>query len=163
MPVNIFITFIFGSALAWLLIKITRTPRHLQGVVIGCCSAGGNSMYDFGTGGKPSERCFPVLILSFSMLAFGLKGSNASVSVVVGILAVRSMFLPLLGIVVVKVANRFGMVGSDTLYQFVLMLQYAVPPATAVGTITQFFQLGQSESSVIMLWSYATASFSLTL
>ncbi|KAK6271108.1 hypothetical protein POUND7_008206 [Theobroma cacao] len=325
MPVNIFITFIFGSALAWLLIKITRTPRHLQGVVIGCCSAGnrGNLLHimipaiceesnnPFGdssvcsthaeayaslsmavgaifiwsyvysvmrmysaispnsprdTSGSqtftegcegflPIKDCdssddytvqdelllntsgggkIPILnrikmimgtidlkkvfaptaiaavvgfitgivspirklmigesaplhaidtsayllgstlnghkkhfshqeIKSLKLVLAGLKGSNASVSVVVGILAVRSMFLPLLGIVVVKVANRFGMVGSDTLYQFVLMLQYAVPPATAVGTITQFFQLGQSESSVIMLWSYATASFSLTL
>ncbi|EOY18974.1 Auxin efflux carrier family protein, putative [Theobroma cacao] len=289
MPVNIFITFIFGSALAWLLIKITRTPRHLQGVVIGCCSAGnrGNlllimipaiceeSNNPFGdssvcsthaeayaslsmavgaifiwsyvysvmrmysaispnsprdTSGSqtftegcegflPIKDCdssddytvqdelllntsgggkIPILnrikmimgtidlkkvfaptaiaavvgfitgivspirklmigesaplhaidtsayllgqaaipcmtlILGANLLR-GLKGSNASVSVVVGILAVRSMFLPLLGIGVVKVANRFGMVGSDTLYQFVLMLQYAVPPATAVG------------------------------
>ncbi|XWS66270.1 hypothetical protein CRYUN_Cryun05aG0185100 [Craigia yunnanensis] len=40
MPVNIFITFIMGSALAWLLIRITKTPKHLQGMVIGCCSAG---------------------------------------------------------------------------------------------------------------------------
>lgn len=40
MPVNILLTFIIGSVLAWILIKITRTPPHLQGLVIGCCSAG---------------------------------------------------------------------------------------------------------------------------
>ncbi|XP_022764618.1 protein PIN-LIKES 3-like isoform X3 [Durio zibethinus] len=40
MPVNIFITFIIGSVLAWILIRITKTPKHLQGMVIGCCSAG---------------------------------------------------------------------------------------------------------------------------
>ncbi|KAK3224388.1 hypothetical protein Dsin_011413 [Dipteronia sinensis] len=28
------------SALAWILIKITGIPPHLQGLVIGCCSAG---------------------------------------------------------------------------------------------------------------------------
>lgn len=40
MPVNILLTFIIGSILAWILIKITKTPPHLQGLVIGCCSAG---------------------------------------------------------------------------------------------------------------------------
>lgn len=40
MPVNILLTFIIGSVLAWILIKITKTPPHLQGLVIGCCSAG---------------------------------------------------------------------------------------------------------------------------
>ncbi|XP_065632905.1 protein PIN-LIKES 1 [Quercus suber] len=40
MPVNILLTFIIGSALAWILVKITRTPKHLHGLVIGCCSAG---------------------------------------------------------------------------------------------------------------------------
>ncbi|KAI9161266.1 hypothetical protein LWI28_015880 [Acer negundo] len=38
--VNILLTFLIGSALAWILIKITRTPPHLQGLIIGCCSAG---------------------------------------------------------------------------------------------------------------------------
>ncbi|KAE8661382.1 Proteasome subunit alpha type-6 [Hibiscus syriacus] len=28
------------SALGWMLVKITRTPRHLQGLVIGCSSSG---------------------------------------------------------------------------------------------------------------------------
>ncbi|XVF23416.1 hypothetical protein REPUB_Repub13aG0036000 [Reevesia pubescens] len=40
MPVNLLLTFVIGSILAWLLIKITRTPKHLQGIIIGCCSAG---------------------------------------------------------------------------------------------------------------------------
>ncbi|GFZ09523.1 auxin efflux carrier family protein [Actinidia rufa] len=40
MPVNILLTFIIGSALGWVLVKITRTPKHLQGLVISCCSAG---------------------------------------------------------------------------------------------------------------------------
>lgn len=40
MPVNILLTFIIGSALGWILVKITRTPKHLHGLIIGCCSAG---------------------------------------------------------------------------------------------------------------------------
>uniref|UniRef100_A0A7C9EED4 Uncharacterized protein n=1 Tax=Opuntia streptacantha TaxID=393608 RepID=A0A7C9EED4_OPUST len=40
MPVNILITFVIGSALGWLLVKLTRSPRHLKGLIIGSCSAG---------------------------------------------------------------------------------------------------------------------------
>ncbi|XP_024980389.1 protein PIN-LIKES 1-like isoform X2 [Cynara cardunculus var. scolymus] len=40
MPVNILLTFIIGSALGWMLVKITRTPQHLHGLVIGSSAAG---------------------------------------------------------------------------------------------------------------------------
>ncbi|KAG6677261.1 hypothetical protein I3842_14G016900 [Carya illinoinensis] len=40
MLVNVLITFLIGSALAWILIKITRAPQHLQSLIIGCCAAG---------------------------------------------------------------------------------------------------------------------------
>ncbi|XWS08079.1 hypothetical protein CRYUN_Cryun41cG0047800 [Craigia yunnanensis] len=40
MPLNILLTYLIGSALGWILIKITKTTKHLQGVVIGCCCAG---------------------------------------------------------------------------------------------------------------------------
>ncbi|RVW29561.1 Protein PIN-likeS 3 [Vitis vinifera] len=40
MPFNILITFVIGSALGWLLVKLTRAPQHLRGLVLGCCAAG---------------------------------------------------------------------------------------------------------------------------
>ncbi|CDP07249.1 unnamed protein product [Coffea canephora] len=40
MPFNILITFLVGSVLGWLVIQMTRAPRHLHGLVIGCCAAG---------------------------------------------------------------------------------------------------------------------------
>lgn len=40
MPLNIILTFILGSMLGWVVIQITRTPSHLRGLVLGCCSAG---------------------------------------------------------------------------------------------------------------------------
>lgn len=40
MPVNILLTFIIGSALAWILVKITRAPQHLRSLIIGSCAAG---------------------------------------------------------------------------------------------------------------------------
>ncbi|KAJ9541230.1 hypothetical protein OSB04_027736 [Centaurea solstitialis] len=93
----------------------------------------------------------------------GLKGSGISLRIVFGIVAVRFVFLPLCGILIVKGALYLGLVHADPLYIFVLLLQYALPPAMNMGTITQLFGAGQSECSVIMLWTYSLASISLTL
>ncbi|KAH7849768.1 hypothetical protein Vadar_022734 [Vaccinium darrowii] len=318
MPVNILLTFIIGSALGWILVKITRTPKHLHGLVIGCCSSGnlGNllliivpavcdeSNSPFGDSstcttngdayaslsmaigavciwtyayniiristskrndsispGETSEslteplvskhsqrpedyeaqaespptrsedkvpvltkiqqhmnnfaekinlkRMFapsviaaivglsvgvitplrkliigdsaPLRVLESSAtlvgeaaipsitlilganLLKGLKRSEIGLWVLIGINVVRYIALPLCGILVVKGANHFGLVGTDALYQFVLLLQYALPSAMNIGTITQLFEVGESECSVIMLWNYAVASLFLTL
>lgn len=40
-----------------------------------------------------------------------------------------------MGIVVVRGALRFGLVHPDPLYQFVLLLQFALPPALNIGII----------------------------
>ncbi|MBA0692408.1 hypothetical protein Goari_009974 [Gossypium aridum] len=318
MPLNVLLTFVFGSILAWLLIKITKTPKHFRGIVIGCCSAGnlGNlplimvpavceepnnpfgdpsvcsllarpyASLSLAMGGiliwsyvfgmmrlytnegteneTPSEtvavsstelavlpstnthtismhptpsdativkmsawkkimqqmkiiskkvdlkKVFaptavaaivgfiigivspirklmignkaPLRVIDSTAYMFGeaaipcmslimganllrgLKGSEVSRSVIIGIITVRNILLPALGIGVVMAARTWGLIASENkLYQFVLMLQFAVPPAMAVGTMTQFFQLGQCETSVIMLWTYVVAAFSLTL
>lgn len=54
--------------------------------------------------------------------------------VVIGIQVIRYVALPLSGICVVKAARHFGLVGTDSLYQFVLLLQYALPSAMTIGT-----------------------------
>ncbi|XP_061337678.1 protein PIN-LIKES 3-like [Gastrolobium bilobum] len=102
------------------------------------------------------------LILGANLLK-GLKGTSAPLWTIVGIIAVRYIFLPLLGVVVVKGAIYLGLVQSDPLYQFILLLQYALPPAMNIGTMAQLFGSGESECSVIMLWTYALASIAVTL
>ncbi|XP_047325462.1 protein PIN-LIKES 3-like [Impatiens glandulifera] len=93
----------------------------------------------------------------------GLKETGLEKSIIVGIVIVRYIMLPIIGIGIVKLALHFGVVQPSPLYQFVLLLQYALPPALNIGTITQLFGAGESECSVIMLWTYALASVSLTL
>ncbi|XP_010932122.1 protein PIN-LIKES 3 [Elaeis guineensis] len=93
----------------------------------------------------------------------GLRGSSIRLSIIIGVVVVRYIMLPLVGIIVVKGAIRLGLVHSDPLYQFILLVQYALPPAMNIGTITQLFGAGESECSVIFLWAYALASLSLTL
>lgn len=93
----------------------------------------------------------------------GLRGSNLRLSLIFGVIAVRYIFLPLFGIVIVKGAVHIGLVHADPLYQFILLLQYCLPPAMNISTITQLFGAGESECSVLLLWTYALASVSLTL
>ncbi|CAA2995471.1 uncharacterized transporter YBR287W-like isoform X1 [Olea europaea subsp. europaea] len=102
------------------------------------------------------------LILGGNLLR-GLEGSGIQKSVILGIIIVRYVALPLLGIVVVKGAIRFGLVHQNPLYEFVLLLQFALPPAMNIGTMSQLFGAGESECSVIMLWCYVLASLTLTL
>ncbi|KAJ6939946.1 protein PIN-LIKES 1-like [Populus alba x Populus x berolinensis] len=102
------------------------------------------------------------LIMGANLLK-GLRGSGIQKSVIFGIIVVRYIALPLIGIFIVRGALRFGFIPQDPLYQFILLLQFAVPPAMNMGTITQLFGAGETECSVIILWAYALASISLTL
>ncbi|KAK3220397.1 hypothetical protein Dsin_014367 [Dipteronia sinensis] len=103
------------------------------------------------------------LIVGANLLR-GLERSRIHLSIIVGIIVIRYIILPILGVCIVKGAIQFGLVNPDhKLYQFILLLQFAVPPAISIGTMTQLHGAGQSECSVIMLWTYTLASVSLTL
>ncbi|XP_058777645.1 protein PIN-LIKES 3-like isoform X1 [Vicia villosa] len=102
------------------------------------------------------------LIMGANLLK-GLKGASTPFWTIIGIIAVRYLMLPILGVVIVKGATHLGLVQVDPLYQFILLLQYALPPAMNIGTIAQLFGAGESECSVIMLWTYALASIAVTL
>lgn len=96
-------------------------------------------------------------------LAQGFRDATVKPMVIVAILCVRYLILPVVGIGVVKAVSSFGWLPSDPLFHFVLMLQFSVPPAMNIGTITQLFNVGQAECSVIFLWTYIVAAFALTL
>ena len=68
-----------------------------------------------------------------------MKKSEVGPVVIVGVIGVRYVILPMLGVVIVKAAHHFGMVGSSLLYRFILMLQYALPPAMNVGMIITIY------------------------
>jgi len=93
----------------------------------------------------------------------GLRSSGMKMSSIIGVLVARYVLLPMSGVLIVRGAYKLDLVTSEPLYQFVLLLQYAVPPAMNLGTITQLFGTGESECSVIMLWTYSLASIALTV
>lgn len=82
------------------------------------------------------------------LLVSGLKGSGIQKSVIFGIIVVRYVALPLIGIAVVKGAVRFGLVHHNPLYQFVLLLQFSLPPAMNIGKI---YILSYSISILLMI------------
>ncbi|CAH8294799.1 unnamed protein product [Eruca vesicaria subsp. sativa] len=102
------------------------------------------------------------LIIGGNLLK-GMRSSGMKKSSIIGVLVARYIFLPISGVLIVRGAHKFDLITSEPLYQFVLLLQYAVPPAMNISTITQLFGAGESECSVIMLWTYALASVSLTV
>ncbi|TKY58416.1 hypothetical protein E2542_SST15477 [Spatholobus suberectus] len=65
-------------------------------------------------------------------LLYCLKGTKTPVWTIAGIIAVRYIFLPLLGVAVVKGAIHLSLVHSDPLYQFVHLLQFALPAMNIV-------------------------------
>ncbi|CAH8370980.1 unnamed protein product [Eruca vesicaria subsp. sativa] len=101
------------------------------------------------------------LIIGGNLLK-GMRSSGMKKSTIIGVLIARYILLPISGVLIVRGAYKLDLITSEPLYQFVLLIQYAVPPAMNLGTITQLFGAGESECSVIMLWTYAFASFSLT-
>ncbi|XP_074368974.1 protein PIN-LIKES 3-like [Apium graveolens] len=110
------------------------------------------------------DAAVPVLTLIIGAnLLKGLRASGVQKSMILGIIFVRYIALPIIGTLVVRTAVKFNLVHADPLYQFVLLLQFAVPPAMNMGTITQLFGKGETECSVIMLWTYVCATISLTL
>ncbi|RZC09744.1 Protein PIN-LIKES 3 [Glycine soja] len=48
------------------------------------------------------------------------------------------------------------------LFQYVLVMQYAMPPAMNISTMAQLFEVGNEERSVILLWTYSAAAIALT-
>ncbi|XP_024016436.1 protein PIN-LIKES 5 isoform X2 [Eutrema salsugineum] len=93
----------------------------------------------------------------------GLRSSAVKPVVVLGIVCVRYIILPIIGIGVVKTAESFGFLPQDPLFQYVLMLQFTLPPAMNIGTMTQLYNVGQDECSVLMLWTYLIAILALTV
>ncbi|XP_068646859.1 protein PIN-LIKES 7-like isoform X1 [Aristolochia californica] len=96
-------------------------------------------------------------------LTQGLQSGRLKPSVIFAIVVVRYMILPAIGIVVVRTANQLGFLSANPLYQYVLMVQFTVPPAMNISTMTQLFDVGQDECSVVYLWTYLVAALALTV
>ncbi|KAK1410535.1 hypothetical protein QVD17_37072 [Tagetes erecta] len=101
------------------------------------------------------------LILGGNLIQ-GLRRASIRPIIIITTIFVRYVILPMVGIVVVKAASNLGLLPSDPLFGFVLMIQYTVPPAMHISTMAQLFNVGQEECSVLMLWAHLAAAIALT-
>lgn len=101
------------------------------------------------------------LILGGNLIQ-GLRSSTLKPLIIIAVVCVRYIALPFIGVWVVKAAAALGFLPSDPLYHYVLMVQFTLPPAMNIGTMTQLFDVAQEECSVLFLWTYLVAALALT-
>jgi hypothetical protein len=77
--------------------------------------------------------------------------------VIAGVVVVRYILLPLLGTALVKGAVQLGLIQPDPLYQFILHLQYTVPPAMNIGII--YSPIMHTLHSLVILFSQLLCVF----
>ncbi|KAK7272999.1 hypothetical protein RIF29_14045 [Crotalaria pallida] len=110
--------------------------------------------------GSGTTSCITILL--GASLTQGMQSSSVKPLTLFCILIARPFLLPAIGLFVVKAAAKFGLIPVDPLFQYVLVMQYAMPPAMNISTMVQLFDIGVEESSVMLLWSYGIAPISLT-
>ncbi|KMZ61959.1 hypothetical protein ZOSMA_49G00280 [Zostera marina] len=113
--------------------------------------------------GQATIPCI-TLILGGNLLK-GMRKSNLSgqPSVIVAVVMVKFIMLPIIGILVIKGASYLGVLPDDPLFKYTLLLQFAIPPAMNIGTITEFFKVGQEECSILFFWTYLVSAIALAL
>ncbi|XP_023767395.1 protein PIN-LIKES 7 [Lactuca sativa] len=101
------------------------------------------------------------LILGGNLIQ-GLKRASIRPNIIITIICIRYVISPIVGILVIKAADSLELLPADPLFSFLLLIQYTLPPAMNISTMTQLFNVGQEECSVLMMWTYLVATFALT-
>ncbi|KAK4764024.1 hypothetical protein SAY87_013462 [Trapa incisa] len=96
-------------------------------------------------------------------LTQGLRSSKIQPLVTIGVICIRYLLQPVIGIGIVKAASTLGFLPSNKLFQYVLLVQFTLPPAMNIGTMSELFDVGQEECSVLFFWTYLVAAIALTV
>ncbi|KAJ0683598.1 putative membrane transport protein [Helianthus annuus] len=95
-------------------------------------------------------------------LTQGLRKASVGPTIIITVIIVRYLILPVIGIGVINLAARMGLLPPDPLFRFVLLIMFALPPGVNISTMAQLFSVGQEECAMLMMWTYLTAAFALT-
>ncbi|KAJ4706988.1 Auxin efflux carrier family protein [Melia azedarach] len=112
-----------------------------------------------------SEATVPSIMLVIGgMLLEGPNESKLGTRTTVGIIIARLLVLPLIGIGVLYLADKWHfLIQDDQLYRFVLFLQYTTPSAILLAAIASLRGYAVGEASAILFWQHVFAMFSLAL
>lgn len=105
-----------------------------------------------------------VLLILGGMLAEGPNESRLGLRTTIGITVARLLVLPVLGVGIVALSDKLHfLVEGDTMYRFVLLLQYTTPSAILLGAIASLRGYAVSEASALLFWQHVFALFSFSL
>lgn len=104
-----------------------------------------------------------VMLVLGGVLAEGPNDSKLGLKTTIGVTVARLLVLPVLGIGVVALADKMHLlVADDSMYRYVLLLQYATPSAILLGAVARMRGYAVSESSTLLFWQHIFALFSLS-
>ncbi|KAJ4706990.1 Auxin efflux carrier family protein [Melia azedarach] len=112
-----------------------------------------------------SEATVPSIMLVIGgMLLEGPNESKLGTRTTVGIIVARLLVLPLIGIGVLYLADKWHcLIQDDQLYRFVLFLQYTTPSAILLAAMARLRGYAVGEASALLFWQHVFAMFSLAL
>ncbi|KAK8532277.1 hypothetical protein V6N13_131613 [Hibiscus sabdariffa] len=112
-----------------------------------------------------SEAMVPAVMLMLGgMLREGPNESRLGLRTTVGITVGRLLILPLCGIGIIYLANRWNCLVSDnSMYRFVLLLQYATPSAMVLGGIASLRGYAVREALALLFWQHVFALLSISM
>ncbi|CAO2825363.1 unnamed protein product [Amaranthus hypochondriacus] len=106
---------------------------------------------------------FVMLVLG-GMLAEGPEESTLGLRTTIGIIVVRLLVLPLVGIGVLLLTDKWGLlVEGDLMFRFVIFLHYVTPSAILLGAIASLRGYAVQETSAILFWQHVFAVVSTSL
>ncbi|XVF71497.1 hypothetical protein PTKIN_Ptkin12aG0042400 [Pterospermum kingtungense] len=112
-----------------------------------------------------SEAMVPAVMLVLGgMLWEGPNESKLGIRTTIGIIVARLLILPLAGIGVIYLADKWNFLISDNpLYRFVLLLQYTMPSAILLGAIANLRGYAVGEASALLFWQHVFALLSISV
>ncbi|GLT57258.1 hypothetical protein SLA2020_302440 [Shorea laevis] len=105
-----------------------------------------------------------VMLILGGMLTEAPNESRLGIRTTTGIIIARLLVLPLLGIGIIQLANKWNLLMSgNELYRFVLLLQYTTPSAILLGAVASLRGYAVKEASALLFWQHVFALFSLSI
>jgi predicted permease len=99
-----------------------------------------------------------VMLVLGGTLSVGPGSSELGLRTTVGISLTRLVLLPPIGIGVVMLAHKLGVIPpGDKMFMFVLLLQHTMPTAILSGAMTSMRGYGEREASALLFWQHIFA------
>ncbi|CAM6048205.1 unnamed protein product [Sphagnum compactum] len=110
------------------------------------------------------DAMIPCMILILGgNLAMGAGDSDMEMLTIIGIVMTRFVALPIVGILIINIIQKMGVLPIDPLFKLVLILQFCMPTAISLGTIAQLHNYCEKEMAVVLFWLYISSAFFISI